>query len=109
MSANVEMNTRPAPDQVLVDIAKYVCRTEIKSTEAYDTARNCLIDTLGCGLLALRFPECTKHLGPLVPGTTVRNDCPSTNACDSASITCASLPPSSRVTTAVEATFTSTT
>jgi 2-methylcitrate dehydratase len=46
---------------------------EIKSTEAYDTARNCLIDTLGCGLLALRFPECTKHLGSLVPGTTVRN------------------------------------
>jgi len=73
MSANVEMNTRPAPDQVLVDIAQYVCRMEIKSEEAYDTARNCLIDTLGCGLLALRFPECTKHLGSLVPGTSVRN------------------------------------
>jgi 2-methylcitrate dehydratase len=73
MSANVEMNTRPAPDQVLTDIAQFVCRIEINSTEAYDTARNCLIDTLGCGLLALRFPECTKHLGPLVPGTTVRN------------------------------------
>jgi 2-methylcitrate dehydratase len=73
MSANVEMNTRPAPDQVLVDIARYVCNTEIKSAEAYDTARNCLMDTLGCGLLALRFPDCTKHLGPLVPGTTVRN------------------------------------
>ena len=73
MSANVEMNTRPAPDQVLVDIAQYVGNMEIKSNEAYDTARNCLIDTLGCGLLALRFPECTKHLGPLVPGTTVRN------------------------------------
>ena len=73
MSANTELNTRPAPDQVLVDIAQYVCRMEIKSTEAYDTARNCLMDTLGCGLLALRFPECTKHLGPLVPGTTVRN------------------------------------
>ncbi len=73
MSSNVDMNNRPAPDQVLVDIAKYVCNLEIKSTEAYDTARNCLIDTLGCGLLALRFPECTKHLGPLVPGTTVRN------------------------------------
>jgi 2-methylcitrate dehydratase len=73
MSANVEMNTRPAPDQVLVDIAKYVCNVEIKSGEAYDTAHNCLMDTLGCGLLALRFPECTKHLGPLVPGTTVRN------------------------------------
>ena len=56
MSANVEMNDRPAPDQVLVDIAKYVCSMEIKSTEAYDTARNCLIDTLGCGLEALEYP-----------------------------------------------------
>ena len=73
MSANVDMNNRPAPDHVLVDIAQYVCRMEIKSTEAYDTARNCLIDTLGCGLLALRFPECAKHLGPIVPGTTVRH------------------------------------
>ena len=73
MSANVEMNDRPAPDQVLVDIAQYVCSFEIKSNEAYDTARHCLIDTLGCGLLALRFPECTKHIGALVPGTTVRN------------------------------------
>jgi len=73
MSANVEMNNRPAPDGVLVDIAQYVCRMDITSIEAYDTARNCLIDTLGCGLLALRFPECTKHLGSLVPGTTVRH------------------------------------
>lgn len=73
MSANVEMNTRPAPDQVLVDIARYICNYKITSAEAYETARNCLIDTLGCGLLALRFPDCTKHLGPLVPGTTVRN------------------------------------
>lgn len=73
MSANVEMNNRPAPDQVLVDIAQYVCNVEITSTEAYETARNCLMDTLGCGLLALRFPECTKHLGSIVPGTTVRN------------------------------------
>ena len=70
---NVDTNNRPLPDQVLVDIARYVCHHEINSTEAYVTARNCLIDTLGCGLLALRFPECTKHLGPLVPGTTVRN------------------------------------
>jgi len=73
MSANVEMNERPAPDQVLVDIARYVCDGDITSVEAYDTARNCLIDTLGCGLLALRFPECTKHLGSIVPGTTVRH------------------------------------
>lgn len=73
MSNNVELNTRPEPDQVLVDIADYICDYEINSTEAYDTARNCLMDTLGCGLLALRFPECTKLLGPLVEGTVVPN------------------------------------
>lgn len=71
MSSNVDLNERPAPDQVLVDIADYVCDYEIDSDEAWDTARNCLMDTLGCGLLALRFPECTKLLGPLVEGTVV--------------------------------------
>jgi len=71
MSANVELNERPAPDQELVDIARYVTDYEITSAEAYDTARNCLMDTLGCGLLALRFPECTKLLGPLAEGTVV--------------------------------------
>jgi 2-methylcitrate dehydratase len=73
MSSTFDTNDRPPPDQILVDIARYVCQQEINSAEAYDTARNCLIDTIGCGLLALRFPECTKHLGPLVPGTTVWN------------------------------------
>ncbi|MDX1301363.1 bifunctional 2-methylcitrate dehydratase/aconitate hydratase [Photobacterium sp.] len=73
MNMNVEMNERPAPDELLVQIADYVANTEINSPDVYDTARNCLIDTLGCGLLALRFPECTKHLGPIVPGTTVRH------------------------------------
>ncbi len=73
MSQNVDLNTRPEPDQVLVDIADYVCDYEIDSAEAYDTALNCLMDTLGCGFLALRFPECTKLLGPLVEGTTVPN------------------------------------
>ena len=73
MTANVDTNHRPPPDDVLVAIARYVCQYQIDSAEAYETARYCLLDTLGCGLLALRFPECTKHLGPLVPGTTVRN------------------------------------
>ncbi|MEI8593647.1 bifunctional 2-methylcitrate dehydratase/aconitate hydratase [Photobacterium sp. Hal280] len=73
MSLNVELNERPQPDELLVKIADYVANSEITSAEAYNTARNCLMDTLGCGLLALRFPECTKHLGPTVPGTTVRN------------------------------------
>ena len=73
MSANVETNVRPDPDQVLVDIAEYVANYVVESEEAMDTARHCLMDTLGCGLLALRYPECTKHLGPIIPGTMVPN------------------------------------
>ncbi|NRO96121.1 bifunctional 2-methylcitrate dehydratase/aconitate hydratase [Paraburkholderia sp. NMBU_R16] len=72
MSAAIE-NVRPVPDQVLVDIVDYVLNTRIESTLALDTARNCLIDTLGCGLEALSYPACTKLLGPIVPGTIVPN------------------------------------
>ncbi len=72
MSAPVP-NVRPKPDKVLVDIADYVGKHEIESAEAYNTARLCLMDTLGCGLEALEYPACTKLLGPLVPGTAVPN------------------------------------
>lgn len=71
MSATFDLNIRPDYDRVLQDIADYVLHYRIDSAEALDTARNCLMDTLGCGLLALRFPECTKHLGPLVEGSVV--------------------------------------
>jgi 2-methylcitrate dehydratase len=64
-------NVRPDPDKVLVDIANYVCDYDIKSVDAFDTARYCLMDTLGCGLEALGYPACTKLLGPIVPGTIV--------------------------------------
>lgn len=60
-------------DEALGLIADYVADATIHSEEAYNTARACLADTLGCGLLALRFPECTKLLGPVVPGTSVPN------------------------------------
>ncbi|GAB7543396.1 MULTISPECIES: bifunctional 2-methylcitrate dehydratase/aconitate hydratase [unclassified Cupriavidus] len=72
MSAHIS-NVRPEPDTVLVDIVDYVSRYQVKSALAYDTARNCLIDTLGCGLEALSYPACTKLLGPIVPGTVVPN------------------------------------
>ena len=72
MSASIS-NVRPKPDQVLVDIVDYVTKYKIKSSLAYDTARNCLIDTLGCGLEALEYPACKKLLGPVVPGTVVPN------------------------------------
>ena len=70
MSAPIS-NIRPEPDPLLVAIADYVLSTRIDSTEAYDTARYCLLDTLGCGLEALEYPACTKLLGPIVPGTVV--------------------------------------
>jgi 2-methylcitrate dehydratase len=73
MSNNVDVNNRPDYDHVIQDIADYVLSFKVTSEEALDTARNCLMDTLGCGLLALRFPECSKHLGPIVQGTVVPN------------------------------------
>ncbi len=66
-------NERPEPDKVLTDIADYALSYEIKSELAYETARYCLMDTLGCGLEALEYPACTKLLGPIVPGTVVPN------------------------------------
>jgi 2-methylcitrate dehydratase len=73
MNSNADISNRPDYDHVIQDIADYVVNFKISSEEALDTARNCLMDTLGCGLLALRFPECTKHLGPIVQGTLVPN------------------------------------
>jgi len=62
---------RPDPDQPLVDIAEYVSDYRIHSAEAYDTARHVLLDSLGTAMLAMKFPECVKHLGPVVPGATL--------------------------------------
>jgi 2-methylcitrate dehydratase len=63
---------RPEPDMLLQRIADYVLATErITSAEAFDTARLCLMDTLGCGLLALSYPACVKLLGPIVPGAVM--------------------------------------
>ena len=66
-------NVRPDPDTVIVDIVDYVQKYKVSSKEAYETARYCLMDTLGCGFEALQFPACTKLLGPVVPGTVVPN------------------------------------
>jgi 2-methylcitrate dehydratase len=71
MSNLADENLRPAPDPEMTALADYVCNYAIKSDEAYDTAHLCLLDSLGCAMLALEFPECTKLLGPFVPGSTV--------------------------------------
>lgn len=64
----VEDNLKPDYDAVLQDIADYVMNAKIDSPLAYETARLCLMDSLGCAMLALQFDECTKLLGPVVPG-----------------------------------------
>ena len=62
---------RPDPDQSMVDIANYVTDYRIDSPEAFTTARYMLLDSLGCSMLAMKHPECTKHLGPIVPGANM--------------------------------------
>ena len=73
MSSTVETNVRPNPDDLILKIANYVHDYEIKNDEAINTAKYCLMDTIGCGLLALTFPECKSLLGPHVEGTEVPN------------------------------------
>jgi 2-methylcitrate dehydratase len=73
MSARISTAGRPPFDPLLTQIADYVCDFDSASKEALNTARYCLLDTLGCGLLALKYPACTKLLGPVVPGTVVPN------------------------------------
>jgi 2-methylcitrate dehydratase len=68
---DIRSTERPEPDQVLIDIADYVCNREIDSDLAYETAHYCLMDTLACGFQALDYPACTKLLGPVVPGATL--------------------------------------
>ena len=68
-----ESNVRPPPDQVMQDMADYVHNYDIKSSTAYNTARMCLLDSLGCGIEALRFPAPRAVCGPVVEGTTVPN------------------------------------
>jgi 2-methylcitrate dehydratase len=68
---DIRSAARPAPDQPMVDIADYVASYVVDSDEAYDTARYMLLDSLACAMLAMKFPECVKHLGPLVPGAVL--------------------------------------
>ena len=70
MSTHIS-NVRPKPDKVLTLIADYATKYSVKSEDAYETARYCLMDTLGCGLEALEYPACTKLLGPIDPETVV--------------------------------------
>ena len=66
-------NARPDYDPEIKAICDYVANYQINSDEAYDTAYYDFLDTIGCGLMALKFPACTKLMGPVVPGATLSN------------------------------------
>ena len=70
-SHDLKSARRPEPDALLVAIADYARDHAITSEQAYETARYCLMDTLACGLQALKYPACTKLMGPIVPGATM--------------------------------------
>jgi 2-methylcitrate dehydratase len=65
--AEPERAARPAPDTLLQQIADYTLSARVDSAEAWETARYCLLDALGCGLLALGYPACARRIGPVVP------------------------------------------
>jgi 2-methylcitrate dehydratase len=67
-SQDLRSSLRPAPDALLVEIARYAREAQVASPLAFETARHCLMDTLACGLMALQFPACRRVLGPVVPG-----------------------------------------
>lgn len=67
----VNSAARPAFDPLLVGIADYVLSFTVTSPLAYETACHCLMDTLACGFQALKYPACTRLLGPVVPGATL--------------------------------------
>jgi 2-methylcitrate dehydratase len=71
MSHDYKSAQRPAPDQVLVNIADYALSYQVTSEAAYETAYYCLMDTLACGFQALKYPACTKLMGPVVPGAVM--------------------------------------
>ena len=73
MAHDIKSAERPAPDRILTAIADYAIDFEIRNKLAYETAAYCLMDTLACGFQALKYPACTKLLGPVVPGATLTN------------------------------------
>ncbi|HEX5960429.1 MAG TPA: bifunctional 2-methylcitrate dehydratase/aconitate hydratase [Rhodanobacteraceae bacterium] len=68
---DIRSAVRPEPDQPMVDIAEYVLDYRIDSGEAWETARYMLMDALACAMLAMKFPQCVRHLAPIVPGATL--------------------------------------
>jgi len=66
-------NQRSEPDTAIVEMVDYVDGYKVDTKRAFEAAYHCLVDSLGCAFMAFAYPECTKLLGPIVPGTVVPN------------------------------------
>ena len=66
-------NTRPDYDELLLSLTDYICDADVEGEVALETAKHCLIDSMGCAMLALTFPACTKLLGPWVSGCEIKH------------------------------------
>jgi 2-methylcitrate dehydratase len=62
---------RSEPDAVLTQIASFVSAPPPVSSLAFETSRHCLMDTLACGLMALKVPACARLIAPVVPGAVM--------------------------------------
>ena len=62
---------RAASGPVPLDVAAYAVHARIDSELAYEAARHCLLDALGGAFEALACPDCTRLMGPVVPGATM--------------------------------------
>ena len=71
MASEIKSNKRSGPDRELTEIADYVLDYRVRGAKVFEIARLRLTDALACALDALDYPECTKLLGPVVPGTVV--------------------------------------
>ena len=61
------MQNTNEPDRPLAEIAHYVATFSV-GEKSLNAARLCLADAIACALEALDQPDCTRLLGPLVPG-----------------------------------------
>jgi 2-methylcitrate dehydratase len=73
MTTEITSNKRSGPDRELTDIADYVLDYKVKNRSTFEIARLRFTDTLACALDALDYPDCTKLIGPVTPGTIVPN------------------------------------
>ena len=74
MSNQVFSSERPGFDPLLKQITQYVHEHDVTHSQlSMETARYCLMDSIGTAFLALDYPACTKLLGPSVPGAIMPN------------------------------------